>query len=341
VFSSHTTIIIGAGSSVDYGLPLGKALWDQIVVDCDKLPKELSQHFEKNFFGQPERYFRHASQSNPKAYAFFSLMRNGRSDIQPQPAKDLADHIKRANVHDNVDDFVRDNPSLKEPMQTLIAGNLFENLYQHDEDKSGWALKPRIFERIFRVPPPGKNVENWIRHFIGLCRNQLQLVPQGKGVHPVTVISFNYDRLMESVLRYFWDQSEVKHPKIDDCFKFLYPYGAFSELKSHVPEAGPWLVQQSKEIAITGSAPSSQKTVAREALEKACEIYMLGFSCLESNMQWLGLTPKLGKKVFAQNFQDGDERLARVLAKINADSDKGSMIQLVRNGFFEQRGQHP
>jgi hypothetical protein len=146
---------------------------------------------------------------------------------------------------------------------------------------------------------------------------------------------------METVLREFWAQSETPYPPFDDCFEFLYPYGAFPELPRRVSSSGPWLVKQSEQIAITGDGPSGQKTSARKALEGARQIFMVGFSCSDTNMEWLGLNAKLGKKVFAQNYKGEDQRLARVLARINAESDTGSIIQLVRNGFFDQRGTRP
>jgi hypothetical protein len=141
---------------------------------------------------------------------------------------------------------------------------------------------------------------------------------------------------METVLRRHWDQSELSYPKVDDCFSFLYPYGAFSDLKRDVDNPGPWLIEEASQIAITGNGPSPQKTVARKALREAHQIYMLGFSCSTTNMNWLGLDDELGKKIIAQNYNFDDQRLRRVLKSLNAQSDKGSMIDLVRNGFFEQ-----
>jgi len=337
VFSSPTVIIIGAGSSVDYGLPLGKALWDQIVSDCDTLPNHLSEYIAKNIVASADVYFRDTSSDNPKAYAFFQLMRDAQGRVEYQQAKALAETVKRANVHDNVDDFVRDHPSLKKPMQALIAGNLFAHLYQKENGKSGWNLRPYLFASPLQGGPFPK-AENWVRRFAGLCRDRLQ--PISGGVSPVkacvTVISFNYDRLMETVLREFWDKAETKYPRIDDCFMFLYPYGAFSELKRNVPDAGAWLVDQSERIAITEIVRSPQKALAREALENARQVFMLGFSCSDTNMEWLGLNAKPGKKVFAQNFRAHDKRLQRVLSDMNARSDISSMIELVRNGFFNQ-----
>ena len=339
MFSSPTVIIIGAGSSVDFGLPLGKALWERIVSDCNTLPKHHSEFVANQLTAKPDEYFTYASLTNPKAFALFSLMRDARGNVDHQMAKALAEKLARANVHDNVDDFIRDHPTLKRPMQALIAGNLFDYLYQHNQSKSGWKLRRRFFDLKYNEPHGSvKNVENWIRHFVGLCRNQLQNITRGEGVFPITVISFNYDRLIETVLREFWAQSETPYPNIDDCFDFLYPYGAFSELRREMTDAGPWLAEQSEKINITGNGPSGSKTIARKSLDDARQIYMLGFSCLSTNLKWLGLDAKLGKKIFAQNYRGVDQRLARELAKINAQSDTGSVIELVRNGFFEQRG---
>jgi hypothetical protein len=336
VFTTRAVIIIGAGASADYGLPLGNGLWKRIIKDCEQLPEHLSQ-FVKNTSRRADSYFHHVREGDPKAFAFFSLMRDLHGNIDLGQAGALSQTVKQAHVQDNVDEFVRDHPSVKRYMQALTAGNLFQDLYERENGTSHWRLKPHLFDPVRSVfPTPGlvQKIENWIRQFVGLCRNHLQRVRGGNDLLPVTVISFNYDRLFETVLREFWAKSEKSYPDLGRCFEFIYPYGAFSELKQQITGAGPWLLEQSEQIAIMHDEPSPQQRMAHEALDLADQIFMVGFSLSDSNMEWLDFDANHGRKVMAQNYKSEDKRLERLLAVWPGRSDPGSMIQLIRNGFF-------
>ncbi|MBX3429981.1 MAG: hypothetical protein KF779_10395 [Hyphomonadaceae bacterium] len=250
----------------------------------------------------------------------------------------IASRTGSADVHTSVDDFLRDNASLLRPIRTLIAGLLFESLYERDnENHQQWNLRQQLTRFKFNAPGDGRETDNWVRLFVGICRPMLNKVAEGK-LSPVTVISFNYDRVMETVLSHFWTQTERPYPPLDQCFKFLHPYGAFGELPATVTDAGEWIKAQAANIGLADGKGTQEATNIEAALTEAKQIFSLGFSFTDTNTQLLGLTNAHGPRLFAQNFGK-DQRVTRTLHRLGAAAtEAGSIPQLVRSGFFELEG---
>lgn len=351
MFSSPTTLILGAGASVDFGAPLGEPLWRRISQQTGA----LSGACDASGHGTGQ-LLRNTRYDDPKAYAYYSEVFSLHDDPATLAAimghamgaqhvqhsneilRRIAERTGGADVHTSVDDFLRDNPSLLRPIRTLIAGLLFESLYERDsENHQQWNLRQQLTRFKFNGPSDGREIDNWVRLFVGICRPMLNRVTQETLV-PVTVISFNYDRVMETVLSHFWAQSERPYPALDLCFKFIHPYGAFGELPWSVTDAGEWIKAQATGIGLADGKGSQEAKNIEAALSEAKQIFSLGFSFTDTNTQLLGLTNKHGPRLFVQNFGK-DQRVARTLTKLNATAtESGSIPQLVRNGFFEQQG---
>jgi hypothetical protein len=294
--------------------------------------EEIPEGFRDAVVINSDGYIRSLRDREPKAFAYFTILREEGNNLDER-ARELAQAVGDKNMHPNVDEFLRDNRSLKPVIQVLIAGNLFERLYHRKDDQ--WTLRASLFasthERIGTAPAK----ENWIRQFVGLCRARLLETEQFRRL---TVVSFNYDRLMETLLREFWNRSENQYPKLSDCIEFVYPYGAFSALEKIIQDPGRWILEQAKNLSPAGADVTRDTIIARTEMDRADQIFLLGFSCSDTNMRLLEFHARYGAKTFAQNYDNLDEHLERVLTAMGARSDKGSMLQLVRNGFFKQSG---
>ena len=365
VISTPTTIILGAGASYEFGAPLGADLWTRIARDTRKIHETYESERRGTLARSPIVVISPSelppSVTNPKAVAYLEETKALLSDeaaidaIFQSPGaasrvgnnplavmSHVAERVSAANVQSSVDDFLRDHPSLVPVLRVLIAAEIFEGLYESvDKTPGQWRLRQRLFESRFALPHHNKEklqVDNWIMRFVGACRPLL--LSAGKIITPVTIVSFNYDRVLETVLSRFWPLTERKYPPLNECFKFLYPYGCFGEFPETVNEPAAWIREQSKGIGLANGEDSRETKAVRAAVESARQLFAVGFSFTETNIALLGLKPAHADKLFVQNYGNRDTRLRRLLEQRfgGARADDATLARLVNDGFFEQRG---
>lgn len=364
MFTSPTTIILGAGASYEFGAPLGAALWDQVAQNTQLLAKryasraggtltrELNPVGNENLTPEARAYYNEIERLlTEDAVAIDGIM--GEAGISARlnlklntVLQKIAERVADANVHQSVDDFLRDNPKLLPPLRVLMAASVFQGLYESKESyPSEWRLRPLVFEKRFTSPHTKAKVtakvDNWLLRFVGMCRPIL--IKAGSTPHKVKVISFNYDRLMETVLERYWQKAERDFPPLCDCFEFIYPYGSFSEFPDTVQRPGKWLQEQSQGIGLATGEGNAKSKAVRTALNEAVQVFSIGFSFTESNIALLGLQQAHGPRLFVQNFQDQDTRLKAMLKQRfdKATTFTAPLAQLVSDGFFEQVGPGP
>lgn len=341
MFNSPSSIVVGAGASFDFGLPLGGELWNEIVTRCRQTLSVVSD----DSLSRTRSISAIADEcraSDPVTFAFLSNLPDT-SLTCTTVLYSLMNAIDRADVHPSVDDFIRDNQSFGNPLRALIAGILFTGLY--DRPGNTWHLKSSLLERTIPTPQRRRNAAderpppalNWIRAMVGQFRQMLgpKIVPR----FPVRVVNFNYDRLFAHVARHFWNNAEAQYADFDKCFEFIYPYGSFSELPDTVHDAGEWLLEQSRNLKTADAYTKNKGSHLEATVRLSDQIFLIGFSCGKANADLLNISERGdGSALYAQNYGGKDVRLARYLASINADAvDNGSMSELVSNGFFDQR----
>jgi hypothetical protein len=357
MFTSPTVILLGAGASYEFGAPLGESLWGQIVNSTVSVRKSYERYAEQHMLRTSQQRIRDHRYSDPKAYAYLSEILS----LYDEPAaldaitlvKDssnqfgtnlhgviarVAERVTQTNFHASVDDYLRDNPTLLRPLRVLIASIIFNGLYEKDDERNHqWNLRGLADTKRFSSPHDSKvMVDNWLHSFVGACRPMLIGATK---ITPVTVVSFNYDRLMETVLARYWSRAERQFPSFEKCFEFIYPYGCFGEFPELVHEPGDWLREQAKGIGLADGQQSHEQARIRCAVSEARQIFSIGFSFTAANIKLLGLTPAHGAKLFVQNYDDKDTRLTRTLQRFpKAQSDPSPIAKLVRDGFFEQLG---
>lgn len=365
MFTTPTVIILGAGASFEFGAPLGAGLWGRIANDTAQLARTYDEYFSQKIVVRSNAQVVDDHRvRNPKASAYFAevIEQLGNHDVIdgimqskgfaariPADPRAILHHIAKRvaaeNVHTSVDDYLRDNPSMLPVLRVLMAAALFEGLYEQESGYPGqWKRKHYIFTSTFNLPQPGKDrpmVDNWLQKFVGTCRPLL--ISAGKNITPVTVISFNYDLVMTTVLSHYWPRAERQYPEFSECFKFLYPYGCFSEFPETVNEPSVWLRQQAKGIGLANGEENGDAKAVRDAINAAKQVFAIGFSFTETNIALLGLNPEHSQRLFVQNYCDRDTRLKRLLETRfpGTKSDAAPLAQLVSDGFFEQRGYDP
>jgi hypothetical protein len=321
MFDQTTALIVGAGASIDYGLPSGRMLLSNVIQAVNNSVQSFHAFNQENVGATIKDYAQAVAFEDPKSASLFDALDDSKISIHK-----LNEYLRTNLVHGNLDDFVRDNPTTLKPIKALIASHLFESLYERAD--AGWRLRDRISRR--------QNLydDDWIREFVGLARAHLKIVPERPMLN---IVSFNYDFVLEYSIRKYWAAAEVLLPDIDICANFIYPHGSFSRLPQTIVDARSYLKEQMEQIRIGSDAnPIAHKTAAL-AIANAKLIYFVGFSFVPSNVALLGLTTEAGMKMRVQNFERKDYRLERAVRAlgIRQMTDDGSMINLVRNGFFE------
>lgn len=140
-------------------------------------------------------------------------------------------------------------------------------------------------------------------------------------------------------MRHYWDNAQTSYPSFDACFDFLYPYGAFRDLPSGIPDPADWICRQAQAIGLADGFDTDASDLLKARLDASDNIFCVGFSCAQANEKLLGLNAHHAWKIFYQNFGATDIRLDRVMKRLGVRTDRkdaGNMATLVTNGFFEQ-----
>ncbi|MBT9446093.1 MAG: hypothetical protein IV086_10380 [Hyphomonadaceae bacterium] len=336
LFKDDVAIVLGAGASVDFGLPLGRTLWSMVSTEVKCFAETFRERGATTFGDFNTITHHHISQERR---CIGDALRGVAGDTALVALYQASEVITSANVHSSVDDFVRDHPSLSAPIQAAVAASIFSALYE-PEDGGGryWNLKERLSAGtlIHTIDREGREtvVRNWVRQFVGLVRPASARV---ETVTPISIVSFNYDRLFETLVRKFWPLAEVTYPSVDECFRFIYPYGAFTGLPDTVQDVERFLNQQRAALSFMGTSELGEEVASM--ISNSTRVLFVGFSFAQTNMDILGVAPERGHMYHVQNYRGEDKRLDRVLIDRlgvpTKNVDQASMEGLVQNGFFE------
>ncbi len=339
MFDGKTVVLLGAGTSVDFGLPLGAELWRGVRESATSCKNSLRQLQKKHPNGTSEAIHallvKEAQLNNPQAFALHLALDAVEHDAKRLTIGRLVELLDGHNVHASVDDFTKDNSSAAAPVSALVAGILFAGLYDNRGDE-GWRRKPTLMAAEFPDPRDStRQLTNWVRRFVGLCRTKLLNGVSGR----LTIVSFNYDRLFETIAREVWSKSEKAYPPFDECIEVVYPYGAFESLDPEVHNPNEFLSRQCMAFALAGNHSAEAGRVARIKIQHAERLFLCGFSCAESAIELLKLADT-GALIYAQNYRYQDLRLSRILTgRLNVPSEHiedHDMATLISSGFFER-----
>lgn len=309
-------MIVGAGASAFYGLPLAaKLLKDarDTVLKLDMQRVKILRTYSN--IALP----RDIAQGDRLNEVFLQSIK------PPLNLEVIARLFREHLVQQNLDDFVRDHPSMTDPVSMLITIALFSKMYINECES--WKLKPQFRKSGLKVE------EDWMRQFVGIVRPMVSVESR------LHIVSFNYDSLLERAMRMYWGGSEYKYATLDEGVEFIYPHGKFSELPDHLNTADKYLFEQSAQLKLGSRDNQVSRDRAKEIIGEAHKIFSVGFSFSGNNLDLLGFTKERGRVSYVQNYKSNDVRLERQLDKFHVDvlrREAGDMNALVRNGFFEQ-----
>jgi len=312
-------IIVGAGASKEFGLPIGSELTTMIA---DLL------NIRTDDFGDL------LLNDSPTVVAALSSLCNSQ-DIMPYilNAQQVSKSMSLAPSIDNYLDTHAHNKKLVEVGKLAITIAIIEAeknsiLYAYDKETGRWSLD---FNKVN---------ETWLGRFFKILVAQRTFDKFLQSLENITFISFNYDRCIHQFFYYasmqYFDVPPDDGKRVIDALNIIYPYGSVGDFTHTFDKKGgktnfgqsilpPKLVEQSKRLkTFTESVANKTHGEINDALTEADIVMFLGFGFLGLNMKLI--------------HDSGSYKVDSVLGTVKGQS--GNNIQSIRteiSNHFEYR----
>lgn len=329
VLRSKTVFIVGAGASVDYGLPTGKALKSDIA-------RLLYLNFDATI----------RTKEDPKIVEALTIYAHQTGALRPEPFLAAAAQICQALPLDQSIDSVleahRDNRKLLLCGKLAIVAAILlaerkSSLYLGDRSPEGILIDFSTLEDTWKVP------------LFQLIREGRTIADVRSFFNNVGFVNFNYDRCIEHFLLYalrsMFGMREVDAADIMDSLRIVHPYGSLGPLpwQSRDPTdrvafggflGGDRLLKTSQNILTYGERVEDPTRLAEigAVLKGADRVVFLGFGFHRQNMDLLFAAGGFGPaQILATgwgiSYQDASAIKNETLERMN---DK--ILDLVRGG---------
>lgn len=298
ITDQNTVLVLGAGTSVPFGLSLGGDIIDELRTTLEGEKTRLAKH---GFLGAvAERKMLNAA-NTVREYFDFAIYgsalrqyfvdeesidrRNFKSDLVK--LRDLSELLD-GQTSETIDDFIVENPSFASLTKIGIAALFIQNCYVVGSDR----LKPKPFESRHHPSDHNPPNRNWIHLLINIIRHGIheeKVTPENK----VKVITFNYDKVLEYVLDRQFGNTEATYAHYTNYIDIIHVHGECGNLvetKTPAQMCLEWAngIHVVNEPDVPDQVRASRAT-ARELVQNAKELYFCGFSFSGPNCRLLGL----------------------------------------------------
>ena len=191
-------LLIGAGTSLQFGLPSGERLFEEILI---QLGIELREPKTPTIINKIQRacvYNEFYFVPGGKKLAILPAIAH-ESKFDAHKTIEIARSVyARMNnqTSETIDDFIFQNPDISLAVKLCVATCIFNSLYKWDNSASTFRLS-NLESRQLKV---GGNVErNWVHLLINIVREGVRngaTSPENK----VKIVTFNYDMVLEYIL---------------------------------------------------------------------------------------------------------------------------------------------
>lgn len=317
MFDKKAAIILGAGASVPFGYPIGSELISNIVRGLDRLPAETIE--ERVYAGRTSKLdFVRQPYLSLVTYALANrpdYLPRGYSDSLSE-WKSLATELDQTS-HQSIDEFARTNPNKNRVVKLLIAAEIAS----HSFDKTAFASgKLQPAEGLF-----SNARSNWYGKLVAQLRKHHRSSQAFRDNDPVPIITFNYDRSLETFLERELPRAEIYSDlNWRDAASVIHVHGSLQiEVARHTnPTAqnafAQSLIKSAENFLVIDDPRSHQDpaAIARTVISQAETVVVLGFDFHPANVKLIGLdNPSVVAKLRILNYTGGryfDQRVARL-----------------------------
>ena len=289
ITDSQSVLILGAGASVPFGLPLGGELIDLIRELIEAEISEFGNQYQDSsglfFFGSG------SSKIDGEAQMMTGVLRgaqhynyNGWNAFVKPPLENLHG-LLTGQTSQTIDDFIAINPDVADLTKTGLAAVLFQHLYTKQENR--WGLNMMSG----RESPNGRR--NWVHHLINLVRHENFDKPTEKRTK-VRIISFNYEATLETVLDHQFDNTGHDFGDWREYIEIVHPHGFTGQFETQMFDPLPTIKRWAEAINVVkeknpSDAVLADRVKAKEWIKDSKDVYMVGFALSGPNASLLGL----------------------------------------------------
>jgi hypothetical protein len=306
-------LIIGAGASVPFGIASGLGMMDQL---CEAISCELENWdaiAQRQKGSQLKPFLLTLAITDWPDSDFFSF-----HDKNVEALEQLKSLLEN-QTSDTLDDLIRMNNEQGPVLKRAIAFCVFSRIFKlRSEDQRHYTFELISLEARKIGMDNANKRRNWIHHFINLSR---RLALSARAVEIPTIVSFNYDGILEHVLEKQWNN--MSNPDLEDwskVIKIIHPHGVMKieAEKYDVTQATAAIKVWANQIRIvdeTQPAVHMEVHECRAIILEASNVYGAGFAFAESNCELIGL--------YEGMFGSSQSHIRRKLHFVNYDDSYG------------------
>lgn len=309
-----SVLILGAGSSADFGLPLGGQIIDTIKDVTTE--RELRTGQYSGEYSKLPSQWSHTLCLRPKegllnpigAILNYQYLVGRQNFTQDELYAKRLEALEFGNAlnhqtSDTIDDFISLNPKFaliaKQCIAAVFAGKIFSC------DEHGTRVFPNAF--VGRLCAD-KKTRNWIHLLINIARHHYRGTPPKE---KIKIITFNYDGILEHVLAKQFSNVEEEFGAYTDYFEIIHPHGCCGEIQDTYNDLWKSMTEWANNIWVVNEPLAHLPKVVTDARERAKEliagskhIYAAGFAFSRPNCKLLGLDKKDRVKITYHNFNN-------------------------------------
>ncbi len=299
IVDKGSVLLIGAGASADFGLPLGETLINDIMKATNKTQSPINgpptQSPSPNYWGS-DLADGHKGMQNPIGATVIQALApagplNSSERLTAARSKAYAmGQELLAQTSETIDDFISLNPQFSEIAKLCIAGSFAGKLFKSAGTGPAGQIKP------LEARMSESGARNWIHLLINIVRHGRR----GRSdERRIPIISFNYDGILEYVLEKQFSNIGVQMGRFDEHFEILHPHGFCGNLPGITPSIWKTATEWAKNIWVVNEDPAAlpesvrcDRNRSRRLIENAERIYAAGFSFSHPNCELLGLNKR-------------------------------------------------
>lgn len=330
VIDEQAVLILGAGVSAPFHLPLGGHLIDDI---CLELAREHDEFRAADISSY--RYVQHLKNIATSTTGFerfpirAAVARQWLIDEESGfQGKELDEDYQRlqelqnllnGQTSETIDDFIVENPQLARVTKIAIAVQLFLASYHFDNNRDAFVSRSFHDRKIWNT-----DERNWIHLLINMIRQGIRLNTVSEA-NPVKIITFNYDSVLERVLELQFGNTGVEYPHWSTFIEVLHVHGCCGKIEDRSVEPAAKCVEWAKEISVVNEAEPSKdilsvRTRARDLVQNAAKIYAVGFAFARPNVEMLGLNSSNCEEIELSYCNwDGNAGLTNAVLRIESE----------------------
>ena len=321
-----SVLILGAGVSADFGMPLGDQLVDLIVkkIGEESDAAKVASGRRSIDAGAVVNWAAHSREwtSHPIfGTALREKMSGGQSLSHEQANAAHSDLLRLRQLLTNqtaetIDSFIAENPQIGRTAKLAVAALMLRATYSLNNETGQLTVRPFSARTTHEFVSADRVDRNWMHLLINIIRHGIDTGEIASG-QKIQVVTFNYDTILEHVLKKQFTNREKTLHEYDVYIDIHHVHGKFGAIADTCSDPARTAMEWASGIYVVNEhgvseALTETRNDVRALLREAHDIYAMGFAFAGPNCRTLGLhTPHAGPQ-------------PRTLTYCNYDGNRGT-----------------